>query len=123
MGIGSDLWKQYETLTNNRDWAGATSLFTTDAVYDSPGGRHEGSEAIAAFYQRLANAGEANPGAFDTTMETSLVIEDGNTVAAEFTVRAGATDVGSVAVSTVKDGKFATMHVYYDSVALSKLFA
>ena len=38
MGTGKDLWTEFETLTNKHDWAGAASLFASDAVYILPGG-------------------------------------------------------------------------------------
>ena len=36
MGIGADLWRQAEALTNKQDIAGLGSMFTSDGRYTSP---------------------------------------------------------------------------------------
>jgi steroid delta-isomerase-like uncharacterized protein len=134
MGIGRDLWNKWETLSNEHDWAALPSLFTSDAVYRYPFGRQEGREAIGAYYAVWRNAFS------DDNIETSLVVEDGDAVVAEWMYRATVTgqatmahstqiaatgkrvEVAGVTVGTVRDGKFATMRDYYDTApAVSEL--
>jgi predicted ester cyclase len=81
MGVGKDLWNEAETLGNKHDWMGVASLTTTDAVYSSPVCRHEGREVIRAFLER---GDKAFP---DQTTLTSLMIEEGDSVVAEWTMR------------------------------------
>jgi steroid delta-isomerase-like uncharacterized protein len=128
VGAAKDLWNQFEALTNKHDWSGAASLFATDAVYVSPAGRNEGREAIRAYSEQ---ADRAVP---DGVMETSLFVEEGDMVVAEWTFRgthtgvfAGpngtevaatgkALDVAIVSVAMVTDGMFATVRDYYDQL-------
>ena len=130
MGHGKDLWDQWETLVNKQDWAGAALLFNSDGVYLSPIGRHEGREAIGAFFAELGKASEVS-------IETSLVLEDGNNLVAEWTDRTTVTgsttmpdgteiaaagralELAGVTVATVTDGKFTTMREYFDSATLT----
>ena len=132
MGVGTDLWNQLEKLHNNQDMAGAGSLCTSDAVYVGPGVRVQGSEAIAAYFA------EATKGMSDLAVETSLVIEDGDVVVAEWTSRATNTgpltmpdgteipptgktlELPVVTVATVRDGKFATMRDYFDTADIAR---
>jgi ketosteroid isomerase-like protein len=132
MGTGKDLWKQMERLSNNQGLAGVGSLFTRDAVYVAPYMRREGSEAIGAYF---AASGE---GRSDFRMKTSLVIEEGDTVVAEWTSRSTNTgpltmpdgteipptgktlELPGVTVATVRDGKFATMRHYFDTVDIAR---
>ena len=94
MGTGKDLWNQFEALFDKKDWAGAASLFAADAVHVDPTGRHKGREAIATF---LEQGGEAFS---DITFPASLVIENGDTVVAEYIFRA--TQTGPL---TMPDGR------------------
>ena len=132
MGTGTGLWNQWETLHKNHDWAGLTSLFTSDAVLVRPNVRHEGPEAIGAY---LAEAGRAFPA---IKMETSLVIDDGDNVMAEFMRRGSQTgpltlpngreiaptgrtsEIAVVTVAKIRDGKFATMRDYLDTGELMR---
>ena len=43
MGTGKDLWNEFETRLNNHDWAGAASMFASDAVYVEPGWSSRGT--------------------------------------------------------------------------------
>ena len=56
MGTGKELWHQFETLFNKRDWAGVASLYTSDGVYSTPNFRHEGPERIRAFCENMGSA-------------------------------------------------------------------
>jgi steroid delta-isomerase-like uncharacterized protein len=129
MGAGKDLWNEAETLGNKHDWAGVALLYASDALYITPTGRHEGREAIQAAF-------DAGDKAFpDQTAQTSLVIEDGDIVAAEWTWKGTFTapmampdgteiaatgktvELPAVNVATVSGGKFTTMREYYDNAA------
>ena len=130
MGTGTDLSNEVDTLTNKHDWAGLASMFAADAVYLEPTGHHQGREAIRAF---LEAGGKAFP---DIRLETSLVIEEGDTVVAEWTVRGtnsgplpmrdgteipatGKTlEYPGVTVGEVRNGKFVTMRDYFDNVTV-----
>src|SRR5579859_6006574 len=127
MGTGSDLWNQLDALLNSRDFAGAASLFTSDAVWVGPGSRDEGREAIRTVFDNVGKAFS------DMRRETSLVVEDGDTVVAEWMFLAtctgpittpDGTEIATtgktlkhpgVTVSKIRDGKFATMRTYFDS--------
>jgi steroid delta-isomerase-like uncharacterized protein len=129
VATGKDLWNEAETLGNLHDWAGVALLYARDAVYSTPTGRHEGSEAIQAAFEA---ADKAFP---DQTAQTSLVVEDGDVVAAEWTwqgtftgamtmpdgteiaATGKAVELPAVNVATVTDGKFTTMREYYDNAA------
>ena len=130
MGVGKDLWNESERLGNKHDWAGVASLMTTDAVYSSPAGRHEGRDAIRAYLEAGDNALP------DQTGQTSLVIEDGDTVVAEWTFRGTHTgplpvpdgtdipatgktvELSGVTISEIRDGKLVSMREYFDNAAL-----
>ena len=131
MGTGKDLWNEVDTLGNKHDWAGVASLFASDAVYSMP--RlvvTKGREAIRAFL-------EAGDKAFpDQTTQTSLVIEEGDIVVAEWTYRGTHTgplpmpdgteipatgktvELPGVTVAEVRDGKFVSMRDYFDNAAM-----
>ena len=118
MGTGTDLWHQFEALLKERDLAGASS-FTSDGVHVAPIGRREGREAIGAFWE------EMRKGVSEINMTTSLVLEDGGTVVAEWSYRATATgitrELAGVTLATVRDGKFAAMRDYYDTANANEL--
>ena len=125
MGTGRDLWNEWEALYNKQDIAGVASLFTSDGVYITPNFRLDGREAIATF---LREEGKA---VSDINISTSRVIEDGDTVVAEWTFRStqirpltwpdgkempvtGATlELAGVTVGIVKERNFSTVHAYY----------
>ena len=72
MGVGKDLWLQFETLYSKRDWDGAASLFADDAVHVDPTGRQEGREAIRVWCEQGGAAFS------DISFPPSLLIEDGD---------------------------------------------
>ena len=82
MGAASNMWNQYNRMDNKHDPAGLASLFSTDCVYIEPGGRHEGRDAFRALAEMSHRAFP------DLKMKASLVIEDGDTVVAEWAWRA-----------------------------------
>ena len=130
MGTGKDLWNEADTLGNKHDWAGFALLFASDGVYSCFGWRHEGTEAIRAF---LEAGDKALP---DQTTQTSLVIEEGDIVVAEWTYRGThsgplptpdgteipatgkSVELPGVTVAEVRDGKFVSMREYLDNAAL-----
>ena len=129
MGTGKDLWNESETLGNKHDWAGFASLLASDAVYVGPGWRHEGKEAIRAYFE------ETDRTFPDQTTQTSLVVEEGDIVVAEWMYRGthagpmsmpdgteipptGKTlELPGVTVCKIMDGKFANLHDYFDNAA------
>jgi len=138
MGTGTDLWNQCVVLLNNEDWAGFVSLFTSDAIYAGPNLRYEGREAIGAHFD------EAGKAISDIHYETSLVVEEGDSVIAEWTWRSrqtgqlptallvpasdgteitpadGAINVAGVSVCKIREGKFASMRDYYDTAEMMR---
>jgi steroid delta-isomerase-like uncharacterized protein len=131
VGTGKDLWTELEALSNKQDWTGVASLYTSDAVYSTPNFRHEGREAILAFL-------EAGDKTFpDETTQTSLVIEEGDIVVAEWDFRGTNTgpittpdgteipatgksvELPGVTVAEVRDGKIAVAREYFDSAVMS----
>jgi steroid delta-isomerase-like uncharacterized protein len=118
MGYGIDLWNQLDARLNGRDPAGAASLFTNDAVWIGPNSRDEGYEAIRAVFETVDNAFS------ELNRATSLVIEDGNAVVAEWIFQATVAESGKtlkhpgVTVSEIRDGKIATMRTYFDTADL-----
>ncbi len=94
MGAGKDLWNQFETAFNAEDRSGLASLFTSDAVYIGPSLHHEGREAIGAFF------GQSGKAFADINYKASRVIEDGDTVVAEWTYRA--TQIGPLLLPTAR---------------------
>jgi steroid delta-isomerase-like uncharacterized protein len=131
MGVGKDLFSQFDTLYGKRDYTRLASLFVSDAVYTDPFGRYEGGgEAITAYIE------QADRPFSDIRMEISLLIEEGDKVVAEWTWTAtqtgplpmpdgseipatGKTVVNpGMTVFTVRDGKFASEREYFDGAAM-----
>jgi steroid delta-isomerase-like uncharacterized protein len=130
VGSASDLWNQSVTLLNKQDWAWAASLFSSDAVFSSPIAHHEARLAILSFLEVM---GKASP---DMSVGASLVVEDRDTVVAEWIDRTSVTsatstpdgaeiaatvrtlELAGVTVAAVRNGKFETMREYFDSAAL-----
>jgi steroid delta-isomerase-like uncharacterized protein len=126
MGAARDLWNQYEALSNKHDWAGVASLFGSNGFHSDPTGRREGPEAIEA---SLEAGGHTFP---DQAGRTSLLIEDGEIVVAEWTFRGTHTgplhlpggaeipptgkaiEFPGVTVAEVMNGKFRSMREYFD---------
>jgi ketosteroid isomerase-like protein len=132
VGIGVDLWHQFEALYSKGDMAGTADLMTDDVVQIEPTGRREGREAIRAHLKEWDSV------LSDMTMQTSVLLEDGDVVVAEWNLRctvsgplpapdgteiaaAGRTlEYGGVCVARVRDGKFATLRDYYDSMDMAR---
>jgi uncharacterized protein (TIGR02246 family) len=138
MGTGTDLWNQCVARMNNEDWTGFVSLFTSDAVYAGPNLRYEGREAIEAHFDEVGKA------IADVHYETSLVVEDGDSVIAEWTWRStqtgqvptallvhasddteialthGAINIAGVSVCKIREGKLASMRDYYDTAEMMR---
>ncbi len=130
MGTGKDLWNEFAARFSNKDWAGVTSLYATDAVLIDPTGRYEGREAIQQYLEK------ADEPFSDGRMETSRLVQEGDAVVAEWTGWATNTgplampdgteipatgktiEVSGVSVVTVKDGKFATERDYFDIMSM-----
>jgi steroid delta-isomerase-like uncharacterized protein len=130
MGVGKDLWTEGENGFNKGDVSWVGSSYASDAVFIDPFGRYEGPEAILAYY-------EAGLRAFpDNRMETSLLVEDGDTVVAEWTTRGTQTgplampdgteipatgktvEIQGVSVVRVKEGKVTSHRDYFDNIAV-----
>jgi steroid delta-isomerase-like uncharacterized protein len=129
MGVGKDLSIEKQERYNKRDPAGMATLFADDAVFVDSSGRYEGREAILAYLEALFKS-------FNGWFEPGLVIEEGDTVVAEWIWRAthagpiampdgsaipatGRTvEVPGVSVITVKDEKLSSQRDYFDNAAV-----
>jgi hypothetical protein len=81
MGAGRDLWKSYEAVYSKLDYSGVASFYADDVVHVDAAGRHEGREAIGAYF-------EAGDKPFsDINMETPQVIEEGPLLSVEWVWR------------------------------------
>ena len=134
MATGKDLWNEFNARLVKHDLEGLLSLFAIDAVYSAPNFRNEGRGAIGAFFEAVFKAFS------NTQVDTSLVVEEGDTVVAEWTHRDTQTgvfvmpdgtetpatgrslEIPAVTVAYVRDGKFLTMREYFDlAVVISQL--
>jgi steroid delta-isomerase-like uncharacterized protein len=125
---GSDLCSQFETFRASQDYDGLVSLFSRDAVYVEPAGRHQGREAILAWFN------DWRPALSELRIEALLVIEQGGVVVAEWRGRAthsgpitmgdgtvvpatGKTmDTPTVTILEVVDGQVVAAREYYDQL-------
>jgi steroid delta-isomerase-like uncharacterized protein len=130
MSAGKDLWTEVKARYNEGDLAGWAALYASDAVCTDPTGRYEGRAAI------LANLEGASKPFSDIRMETSLLIEEGDTVVGEWTVRGTHTgplpmpdgteisatgkafEILGVTIWTVRDGMVTNQRDYFDSMAM-----
>jgi steroid delta-isomerase-like uncharacterized protein len=130
MGAGKDLWAEVETLLNKHDWQGLALLYASDAVLVDPTGRYEGRDAIRAFMEALEKPFP------DGRSETSRLVEEGDTVVAEYTWRCTHTgpltspdgtetpatgktvELPGVAVVTVGNGKIVSERDYVDMASM-----
>ena len=130
MIAGKDLWYQFESLFNKRDWAGVASLFTSDGIYVGPNLHHQGPEVIEVFLDEVCKA------ASDIRIEASLVIAEGDTIVAEWTYRSSHTvpitnpdgtetaamgttlEFPGVSIGRLSGEKFATLREYYDNASV-----
>jgi len=132
VGTGAELWNQFATLLEKMDYDGFASLFTRDAVYVTPLGRHEGREDIRAWIAEVAGS--------EIQYDTARVIEQGSTIVAEWRWRSTQTgpltrndgsiipatgkvmDVPGVTIVDVRDGHIVAARDYFDqAVILSQL--
>jgi ketosteroid isomerase-like protein len=79
MGTGKDLWNELETHYSKLDYTGLATLFASDGVHVDAFGRHEGREAIRAYLE------EGDKPFSGLRMETRRLIEEADTVVAEWT--------------------------------------
>lgn len=118
MGVGRDLWAQVEALHNQQNLAGLPKLYSSDAEFIMPNGRYEGTAAIEGW----VDAGSKRFSDFE--LETSVLIESGDHVMAEWIARmtyetGQRVEVRGATVATVRDGKFDTYHDYFDMADLA----
>jgi steroid delta-isomerase-like uncharacterized protein len=134
MGVGKDLWNELMTLRNNHDVGAAASLYASDAVLIDPTVLYEGRDAIRGCFEALFRP-------FDHKIETSMLVEEGDTVAAESLWRGTNTgpiampygteiaatgktvELRGVAVLTIRDGKIASERAYVDMAAMATQLA
>jgi steroid delta-isomerase-like uncharacterized protein len=130
MGTGKDLWNQLETLYLKKDYTGLASLLASDAVHVDPNGRHVGGEAFATYNE------QSDKPFSDIRLETSQLVQEGDTVVAEWTWRATHTgpmampdgteipptgktvELPGATVGRFADGKFTTVRDYFDNAAV-----
>jgi steroid delta-isomerase-like uncharacterized protein len=126
MGAGKDVWTELQARHRQHDLSGYISLYTRDAVLIDPNGRHEGTEAIRAYIE------EAEKPFPDVWMDTSLLIEEGETVVGEWIFRATHTaplpmpnggeipatgktvELPGASICELRDGKIAVRRDYFD---------
>ena len=82
MGIAGDRWAQFEVRFGSQDYDGLPELFSDDAVYTAPAGRHEGRDGIRSWFDGWAESFS------DVRFVSSLVVEQGDAVVAEWVWRA-----------------------------------
>jgi ketosteroid isomerase-like protein len=78
VGTGIDLWHQFMALYSKGDTAETAELMTDDVVQIQPTGRREGRWLVKAHLK------EWDEVLSDMTMETSVMLEDGDVVVAEW---------------------------------------
>jgi steroid delta-isomerase-like uncharacterized protein len=130
MGAARDLYHEYESAYSKLDYSGLASFYASDAVFADPISRHEGREAIGAFFE------EADKPFSDIRFEVSRLIEEGNVLVAEWVW--GATNTGpltmpdgteipathkavelpGVSIVSVRDGKITSHRDYFDSASM-----
>jgi steroid delta-isomerase-like uncharacterized protein len=134
MGVGRDLWSEFETQYNEHDASGMAALYASDAVFTHPSGRYQGHDAIQTYLEGLLE-GAAKPFS-DQTMKTSLLIQERDTVVAEWRwlgtntgplIMPDGTEIAAtgrtvalsgVNVITVRDGKVASERDYVDIASM-----
>jgi ketosteroid isomerase-like protein len=130
MGAARDLWNEYEAMYAKLDYGGVASLYASDAVHVDTAGRHEGREAIGAYFE------EGDKPFTDISMETAQIIEEGDVFVVEWVWRATntgpltmpdameipathkAVELLGVSVSSVRDGKIISQRDYFDNVSM-----
>jgi steroid delta-isomerase-like uncharacterized protein len=130
MGAAKDLWTEFESVYSKLDYSGVASLYASDAVFVDPIGRHEGREAIGAYFE------EADKPFSHISVETSQLIEEGNVAVAEWVWRATNTapmlmpdgteipathkpvELPGVSIVSVRDGKISSHRDYFDNASV-----
>ena len=130
MGAGRDLWSKYESVYSKLDYSGVASFYATEAVHVDAAGRHEGREAIGAYFE-----GADKPFS-DIRMETPQVIEEGPLLAVEWVWRATNTgpmampdgteipatqrdvELPGVSILSIRDGKITSQRDYFDNASV-----
>jgi len=129
MGAGRELWGRFEKMFREQDYDGLVSLFAEDAVYVEPAGRHEGRNAIRAWFD------ESGPAFSDVRFEATLLVEQGEAIVAEWTyhgVHTGpltmadgsivqgtgkTSDSTGVTILEIRDGAVVAARDYFDLMA------
>ena len=129
MGACRELWDQFERRFREQDYDGLVSLFTEDAVYVEPAGRHEGRKAIRAWFDETAQPFS------DVRFEVTRLVEQGDAIVAEWTyhgVHTGpltmadgsifegtgkTSDSTGVTILDVRDGAVVAATDYFDLLA------
>jgi steroid delta-isomerase-like uncharacterized protein len=130
MGAARDLYTEYVSLYSKLDYSGVASFYASDAVFVDAAGRHEGREAIGAYFE-----GADKPFS-DISMETPQVIEEGPLLAVEWVWRGMNTgpltmpngteipatykvvELSGVSVLSVRDGKITSHRDYFDTASV-----
>ncbi len=132
MSAARDLYDEAIRLYNAGDVEGFANLHAMDAVLVTPTGTAEGRDAIRAYWTRIRAAFP------DLTLRVDLVIEQGDTIAAEWTETG--TNTGAMVlpdgserpptgkriehrgmeVAHVHDGKIVEYHMYWDRMATAR---
>jgi ketosteroid isomerase-like protein len=103
-------------LTKERDRAGWLALFASDAFVEDPvgGGRHDGIEAITAFYDSTISTVES----FDYTIERSYLCGDEVAVVIRFAIVAAGfsldMDVVNVYAATADGDRLLSLRSWWD---------
>jgi ketosteroid isomerase-like protein len=125
MGVGKDLFNEFERTYSKKDWDGAAALFAEDAVHVDPTARQEGRDAIVAWMEGYGSCFS------DMSFPASLLVEEGDIVVAEYVFRAMQTatvtmpdgrvvqpghpqEIPCVTICQIRDGKFINMRDYFD---------
>jgi steroid delta-isomerase-like uncharacterized protein len=129
MGAAGDLWHDFESLYRKLDYDAVSALYAADAVHVDNNGRHEGREAIRAYFE------EGDRPFSDISMETSRLIEESDALVAEWVWRGANTrplampdgteipathknlETLGVSVLSVRDGKFTSQRDYFDNAS------
>ena len=130
MGAARDLYTEYVSVYSKLDYSGVASFYANDAVFADPINRHEGREAIGAFFE------EADKPFTDIRFEVAQLIEEGNLLVAEWVWQATNTgpltmpdgteipathkpvELPGVSIVSVRDGKISSHRDYFDSASM-----
>jgi steroid Delta-isomerase len=116
MATAKELAETSLRLTKERDRAGWLALFTPDAVVEDPvgGGRHEGIDAITAFYDSTISTVES----FDYEIERSYVCGSEAAVVIRFAIVAAGIeldmDVVNVYAAAADGDRLVSLRSWWD---------